>query len=196
MVDEAERMYEQWEGDLGGPGKVIKIDEVFVVKRKYNVGKPLVNEELVIFGITEREAGVVQILDDELYSYLVQKEDYKEQKALQRKRQQQRRRGGAGVFASDENERSDQQSQTTNGQSGLAGGTSGGRVVFSFNPDMEQKERELFGPAVKSSPRRTLIFVVLDRRRQTLLVIIYKYVKRGSVNFFGRMEKLRQASWL
>ena len=174
MVDEAERMYEQWEGDLGGPGKVIEIDEVFVVKRKYNVGKRLVKEELVIFGITELEGGAVQILDDELYDYLVQKEDYKEQKALQRKRQQQRRRGGAGIFSSDETARCDQPSQTTNGPIGLAGVTSGGPVVFSFNPDMEKKERELFGPSVKSRPRRTLFFIVPDRRRETLLDIIYK----------------------
>ena len=75
MVDESKRMYRDWVGDLGGPGKVIEIDEMFVVKRKYNVGKRLAKEELVVFGITERDGCPVQILNDELYAYLVDKED-------------------------------------------------------------------------------------------------------------------------
>ena len=63
---------------------------MFVVKRKYNVGKRLAKEELVVFGITERDGGPVQILDDELYDYLVKKEDKKE-KAQRRNRRRKRR---------------------------------------------------------------------------------------------------------
>ena len=146
MVDEAKSMYEQWEGDLGGPGKVIEIDVVFVLKRKYNVGKRLVKEELVIFGITEREGGAVQILDDELYSYLVTKEEFKEQKVLQMKRQQQRQRCGAGVFSSDETERGDQPSQTTNGPSGLAEGMSGSGCFFHSTPTWRRENGNFSGP--------------------------------------------------
>ena len=84
MVDESKRMYRDWVGDLGGPGKVIEINKVFVVKRKYDVGKRLAKEELVVFGITERDGGPVQILDHEFYAYLVVKEDDGKRKAQRR----------------------------------------------------------------------------------------------------------------
>ena len=191
MVDESKRMYRDWVGDLGGPGKVIEIDEVFVVKRKYNVGKRLAKEELVVFGITERDGGPVQILDDEFYAYLVDKEDDGKRKAQRRNgRRKMRQRGSAGVSRSRPVEREVEPRANHIVGRGLPGTATADQVPFSHDPDMERIEKQLFGQRVKTRPRRTLFFMVPNRARETLVDIIYKYVKKDC-HFLRLLEKLR-----
>ena len=45
------------EGMLGGDGKVVEIDEVFVSKRKYNKGRMPAKGRVIVFGMTERDGG-------------------------------------------------------------------------------------------------------------------------------------------
>ena len=57
------------------------------------------------------------------------------------------------------------------------------RLQFTFDKDLEEKERQLFGTVDRSKWNRTLLFVVKDRKAETLIPIIRKYVKPGSIIF-------------
>ena len=57
MTRVVKELYRQWEGQLGGPGKVIEIDEAFLAKRKYGVGRIPKKGNMLVFGITERDGG-------------------------------------------------------------------------------------------------------------------------------------------
>ena len=71
------------EKSLGGDGKVVEIDEVFITKRKCNRGKMPAKGQIIMFGLTERDGGPVKVEDQELHDYLVRKEAYRsEQEAL------------------------------------------------------------------------------------------------------------------
>ena len=62
------------EGMLGGDGKVVEIDEVFLSKRKYNKGRMPAEGQVIVFGMTELEEPLKQVQDPALLRYLIEKE--------------------------------------------------------------------------------------------------------------------------
>ena len=49
--------YKEMEGSLGGPGKIIEIDEMIATKRKYGRGRIPAKQCVLIFGMTELDGG-------------------------------------------------------------------------------------------------------------------------------------------
>ena len=72
MTHTARKMYKSWEGQLGGPGKVVEIDDAFLVKNKYHVGRVQAKQNVIVFGMTERESPK-KTVSEELYRYLKEK---------------------------------------------------------------------------------------------------------------------------
>ena len=203
MTDTTQHLYRSWEGQLGGPGKVVEIDEAILVKNKYHVGRLQAKQWVIVFGITERDGGK-KTVDKELYDYLVAKNAWRTSKERPGnggglRPPQTRRRGGgiptqqaAEALADDEDLPQVVLGDDDEGEDDWAEeaeepvpeqAAQQGAVGFQFNPDMERAERELFGPDKRTKEHRTLFFVVPDRSAETLLPIIRKYVAPGSIVF-------------
>ena len=120
------------------------------------------------------------------YAYLVDKEDDGKRKAQRRNgRRKMRQRGSAGVSNSRPTGREVEPRDHPIIDRRLRGIATADQVPFSHDPDMERMEKQLFGPRVKTRPRRTLFFMVPNRARETLVDIIYKYVKK--IRSFSQM---------
>ena len=195
---------------MGGPGKVVEIDEAIHTKNKYHVGRLQPNQGVIVFGITERDGGK-KTVDKELYDYLVAKNDWRNSKGRPSNsgglRPPQTRRRGSGTPTQQAAEALDDEEdlpQVVLGNDDEGDDDEGddwaeeaedvqeptpeqavqqGAVRFEFNPDLERAERELFRPDKKTKEHRTLFFVVPDRSAETLLPIIRKYVAPGSIVF-------------
>ena len=72
-----ERKNREMEHSLGGDGKTVEIDEVFLTKQKYGRGRIPAKAQTIVFGMVERDGDQVQIRDPALYTYLVKKEAHK-----------------------------------------------------------------------------------------------------------------------
>ena len=174
---------------------MVEVDEVFVVKRKYHVGKALANEKIIVFGITEREGGPVQVLNEELYNYIRKKERFKARKAGQNEQNVQGHQPGEQLFHPVGPVR--EGGVHLESHPGLQTNGQDPHDAFSFNDTLEKEEQKLFGPKVKTRPRRTLFFMVPNRRRNTLSAIINQYVVPGSILFsdgwsgYGNLDNLQ-----
>ena len=208
MTHTAQKLYSSWEGQLGGPGKVVEIDEAFLVKNKFHVGRLQAKQGVIVFGITERDGGK-KTVNEELYQYLRAKQAWRESKERPsnhgslRQPQTRRRQGGTGsqqggddgrielddetrlvVLEDDvEEDAEGDDSDVEDFEEPAPEQAAQGGVHFQFNTDMEKAEREVFGPDKKTKPHRTLFFVVPDRSADTLLPIFRKYVAPGSIIF-------------
>ena len=204
MGNTTQKMYRSWEGQLGGPGKVVEIDEAFPVKNKYHVGRILAKQGVIVFGMTERTGGRTVVNDEGLYRYLVKKEAFKTAKELGQQptglRPPQTRRTGQPPGEAQETDPSGLDADTQLLVLGEEDGpdpdqeeedeiedpsavTAAGGAPFEYNANYERAERELFGPKKKTQPHRSLFFVVPDRSARTLLPIIRKYVAPGTTIF-------------
>ena len=74
MTHTADYDYKDWERQMGGPGLVMEIDEAFLAKPKYNVGRKLSKDDVIVFGMTEREGGPTRVADVQLLNYILEKE--------------------------------------------------------------------------------------------------------------------------
>ena len=199
MRHATQKMYRSWEGQLGGPGKVVEIDEAFPVKNKYHVGRILAKQGLIVFGITERDGGRTKVDDVGLFNYLVKKEADKTKKELAKHpaglRQPQTRRTRARraviepqepdtivvdedtqiLILDEENGAGIDSPDPDENEEPVSIGR-GEETPFEINVDFERAEHELFGPKTKTQPHRSLFFVVKDRSARTLIPIIKKYV--------------------
>ena len=206
MADTTRNLYRSWEGQLGGPGKVVEIDEAILTTNKNHVGRLQAKQGVIVFGITERDGGY-KTVSEELYAYLVAKEAWRKSKERPGNNgglrpPQTRRRGGTNtqpaeealaeeeemrqvVLGEDDEEDGDDDwaEEAEEAEEPAPEHAAQGTVPFQINPDMEKAERELFGPDKKTQPHRTLFFVVPDRSAETLLPIIRKYVAPESIVF-------------
>ena len=60
--------------NIGGPGKIVEIDDVHLAERKYIRGTELVWEHFWVFGMIEVEGGWIAFEDEELYKRLIKRE--------------------------------------------------------------------------------------------------------------------------
>ena len=200
-------MYQSWEGQLGGPGKVVEIDEAFLTTNKYHVGRIQAKQGIMVLGITERDGGPTRVDNVALYNYLLKKEEWRKNQEAARHRgglrqpHTRRREAERGeeqiandwveinedttVIVLGDQEDCGEMPEELENDEGLAQPVDSTHTGtrFEFNKDFENEERELFGAKQKTQPHRNLFFVVPDRSAQTMLPIIRKYVARDSIIF-------------
>ena len=133
-----------------------------------------------MFGITEREGGPVQVLNAELYDY-IKKERFKSLKAkgTEQSLGPVPQPGTQMIYP---NGPSSNGGVQTGRQPDVPTIIHGQQEVFSFDDNMEKEEQNLPGPKEKRIPMRTL-FMVSNRRRNTLSNIINQYIVPGSIIF-------------
>ena len=155
MADTTRNLYRSWEGQLGGPGKVVEVDEAILTTNKNHVGRLQAKQGVLVFGITERDGGY-KTVNEELYNYLVAKEAWRKTKERPGnnaglRQPQTRRRGGTSTQQAEEALAEEKEMrQAVLGEEGEDGDddwaeeaeeqAAQGTVPFRFNPDMEKAE--------------------------------------------------------
>ena len=161
-------------------------------------------EHTFVFGITEREGGPTRVDDIRLFNYLMEKESSRDGKEAELHDDELRNSliitrdvpaaddnvddENTTQIVIDEDEGDDilQQDQDVAADDGVVEAPASGserRPRFRMNAGFEAAERALFGPTERRGPKRTVLFVVEDRTAQTLLPIIRKYVRPGTIVF-------------
>ena len=75
---------------LGGTGKVVEIDEMFVCARKYGRGRPMAKEGTWVLGLTEDDEVSHSIENENFLELLRKREDKREEAARQRQERRKR----------------------------------------------------------------------------------------------------------
>ena len=204
-----ERKNLEMEHSLGGDGKVVEIDEVFLTKQKYGRGRIPAKAQTIVFGMVERDGNQVEIRDPALYAYLLKKEAHKTKlegkrhgKEL-RQRQEPPRTRTQQIVASDvdgtyvnededtmiinlgDDDETDDEEELIEIANEVPSNGEGApdEPPFEIDPNMEAKEKELFGKKDRTKRNKILCFVVKDRTARTLLPIVRKYVKPNTLIF-------------
>ena len=86
------KMHEDGEFKLGGPGKVVEVDEMHVCGRKYGRGRKLEKEGTWILGLTEVDEASHPIENGRFLEQLSKREDEREEAARQRQEKRKRRK--------------------------------------------------------------------------------------------------------
>ena len=207
MTHTADVLYQDWEGKLGGPGVVVEVDEAFMTESKYHVGRQLAKNDVIILGMTEREGGPTRVEDVRLLQYIFEKEQSRsDEETVQHAEafdnalvlNRQTDPIDDRVFdetttqvvlsddeSDDEEEPDDDEPQQPEPQTAepVPAGQQQTRPRFKMIPAFESAEKQLFGPKERNFPKRTVMFVVPNRRAETLIPLIRKYVKPGTFVF-------------
>ena len=213
MVGEVvEKKYKEMEQNLGGEGKVVEIDECIVTKQKYGRGRIPAKAQMIVFGMVERDGGPVQVLDPELYAYLLRKNDYRKTmeaakagKGLRQAQEPPRTRSNENdvvreaddeefvvegdfttiINISDEIDDEDvfEELDEVEAVPPQTNEAASTQAKFEFKDEMERREKELFGTTDRTKRNKVLFFIVKYRKARTLLPIIRKYVKPNSYIF-------------
>ena len=91
LCEKVRTMREAGQLKLGGAGKVVEIDEMFVCSRKYGRGRRMAKEGTWILGLTEVDAATHPIENPAFLEQLRKREDEREEAAVQRLEKRKRR---------------------------------------------------------------------------------------------------------
>ena len=194
------------EGQLGREGKIVEIDKAFLTKKKYGRGRIPAGAETIVFGMTERDGGLVRVEDPYLLCYLMRKEAFRTEVEAKKNKsglrppqepprlRRRQRPADDEVFITegdfttvlnigDDADSEDFEIPDDGDEVPAAEPHQQHPRRFAFDREMEAKERQPFGTVDRSKQNRTLCFVVKDRKAETLLPIIRKYVKPGTIIF-------------
>ena len=92
LREKVKAMREEWQLKLGGPGKVVEIDEMFVCSRKYGRGRRMAKEGTWIFGLMEVDEASHPIENPDFLEKLKQMEEEREAAPVQRQEKRKRRK--------------------------------------------------------------------------------------------------------
>ena len=200
---------------LGGEGKVVEVDEMFLCHRKYNVGRKTVKEGTWVLGLTEVDAASHPTENHEALARLMEREERREQAARERaerrkkvkkRRMEERLRNFPSSFtrtpaplvrppqgAAGQLQRPDV--ETTEDDSDDEEEPDPVDIVRVDEADDELLEERLsrieskrqmsrlFSQSRKDRPKKTLFFILPDRKRETLQKFIVENVLPGSTIF-------------
>ena len=197
---------------LGGPGKVVEVDEMFLSHRKYKRGRKLEKEGTWVLGLTEVDASSHPIENPEALEKLIDREDKREQAARERAERRKtamqhairmRLHDFPSAFSTQSTSQPPRISQRDSQEPQCRDVDLDRRAMENDDPvdlvkvgnnaddcegaleriEFENQLRRLFSQSRKDKEKKTIFFVLPDRRKETLEKIIKANVKPNSVIF-------------
>ena len=188
---------------LGGPGKIVEVDEMFVCQRKYGRGRRTAKEGTWVLGRAEVNEASHPIENPRFIEMLKQREDQREEAAMKRlekenaekhkkitKRRCQtafepsldpvvvdRSEWFGELFGDERNEENEQEDGIDIVHVARDVEVAGNTLT---RLELENQLKRLFSQSRKNQPKNTLFFVLPDRCKETLHRFIQENVKPGS----------------
>ena len=185
MIRTVDNMIQSGDIKLGGPGKVVEIDEMCLSTAKYGSGRRS-EDEVWILGMVEVDAPVVTVVNTPV-RLAVRAEAARKDAVRQRKRVARRRARAQALVESAltvtqnqmEVEELDEDDGVTVRPTGPSGETNQRPVVNEFLKALNS----LFKQSKDGQPRKALFFPLPDRSAATLEALIEAHVKPHSMIF-------------
>ena len=197
---------------LGGPGKVVEIDEMFLSHRKYKRGRKLAKEGTWILGLTEVDASSHPIENPGVLERLIEREDKREQAARERAERRKtvmqrtvrtRLHDFPSAFSVPRTSQPSTVNESDSEEPQCRDIDLDRRAVENDDPvdlnqvgndadecegaleriEFENQLRRLISESRKDKEKKTLFFVLSDRKKETLEKIIKANVRPNSVIF-------------
>ena len=174
---------------------------MILTRRKYGRGRIPAKGNTIIFGMTQRDGGAVRVDDVDLLTYIWKKECFRSgidadelapglrPPSTPLRRRAPEREDSDFIVVDDDTlvipleEDEDDAADLFEEVPLPVNNGSATRSGFEFDTNMEKKEKLVFGNPPNKMPRETLLFVVPNRKAKTLIPIIERYVRPGTIVF-------------